>query len=107
MTSDAALLERYRDAGRKEVGDISTPASACTSRAVVTWAATALTSPEASINANTLKPSATAESAGKATHTVVQTPAMISVRCPVARTAAGKAGASHNSSNRLLPCTTG
>jgi hypothetical protein len=61
VTSDAALLERYRDAGRKEAGDISTPASACTSRAVVTWAETALTSPEASINANTLKPSATAE----------------------------------------------
>lgn len=77
------------------------------SRAVVTWAETALTSPEASINANTLKPSATEESAGKATHTVVQTPAMISVRFPVARTAAGKAGASHNSSNRVLPCTTG
>jgi hypothetical protein len=32
---------------------------------------------------------------------------MISVRFPVARTAGGKAGASHNSSNRVLPCTTG
>src|SRR4030095_13303174 len=52
-------------------------------------------SPEASITAYTLKPAALASSAGNATQTLVQTPAMISVFLPVARTALTKSSLSH------------
>src|SRR4051794_5490424 len=63
-------------------------------RASVTWDAISLMSPEASMTAYTLYPSALACSAGKATHTLVHTPAMTSVFRPVASTALTKSALS-------------
>ncbi|MCY1310176.1 hypothetical protein D9M70_603430 [compost metagenome] len=50
--------------------------------------------PEASVTTKTSKPSSSADSAGKATHTSVTTPAMISCFLPVAFTALTKSSLS-------------
>ena len=72
-------------------------------RASVVRDASSLGSPDASITAYTLKPAALASSAGNITQTLVQTPAMISVFLPVARTALTKSSLSQAFTSPLRP----
>ena len=58
------------------------------------WRVVRLKVPEASVTTKTSKPSSSADSAGKATHTSVTTPAMISCFFPVALTALTKSSLS-------------
>ncbi|MNY55293.1 hypothetical protein D3C86_1912570 [compost metagenome] len=71
--------------------------------AIVTCVDNGLISPEASMMANTSYPSAIAEIEGKATHTLVNTPAMSNFFLPVAFTASTNAGVSHAFTSPFLP----
>ncbi|MDT4825086.1 hypothetical protein FQZ97_583580 [compost metagenome] len=69
-------------------------APAADMRSHAAWRVTSLKVPDASVTTNTSKPSASADSAGKATQTSVTTPAISSCFLPVAFTALTKSSLS-------------